>query len=95
MKNIMFMHTSQDDSILGPMRFVSKSEDFQVYGALLPNMMTNQQMQDSTAYKTYLIYATGATLPKMKRKFKKHASPPKKKDLVVVDEPADKPAAKR
>ncbi|GJS18747.1 hypothetical protein Tco_0413219 [Tanacetum coccineum] len=87
-KNRMFMHTSQDDSILGPMRFVSKSEDFQVYGALLPNMMTNQQMRDSTAYKTYLIYATGAALPKMKRKFKKHASLPKKKDLVAKKAPA-------
>nr|GFA93090.1 hypothetical protein [Tanacetum cinerariifolium] len=29
MRNIMFMHTTQFDSILGPMRFVSKSEDFQ------------------------------------------------------------------
>nr|GEU95076.1 hypothetical protein [Tanacetum cinerariifolium] len=32
----MFMHTSEDDNILGLMRFVSKSEDFQVYEALLP-----------------------------------------------------------
>ncbi|GJU75174.1 integrase, catalytic region, zinc finger, CCHC-type containing protein [Tanacetum coccineum] len=57
-RNIMFMHTAQDDSILGPMRFVSKSEDFQVYGALLPSRMANQQMWDSTIYKTYLAYAT-------------------------------------
>ncbi|GKC75522.1 hypothetical protein Tco_1126296 [Tanacetum coccineum] len=58
MRNRMFLHTAQDDSILGPMRFVSKSDDFQVYGALLLNRMTNQQMRDSTAYKTYLAYAT-------------------------------------
>ncbi|GJX01092.1 hypothetical protein Tco_0185005 [Tanacetum coccineum] len=49
MRNIMFMHTAQDDSILGTMRFVSKSDDFQVYGALLPIRMTNQQIQDSTS----------------------------------------------
>ncbi|GJW59582.1 hypothetical protein Tco_0108917 [Tanacetum coccineum] len=71
----MFMHTARDESILGPMRFVSNSDDFQVYGALLPNRMTNQQMLDSNACKTYLAYATGATSPKMKRKFKKSASP--------------------
>ncbi|GJY09454.1 hypothetical protein Tco_0377639 [Tanacetum coccineum] len=28
----MFMHTAQDDSILGPMRFVSKADDFQLWG---------------------------------------------------------------
>ncbi|GJV91341.1 hypothetical protein Tco_1539154 [Tanacetum coccineum] len=28
MRNKMFMHTARDDSILGPMRFVSKSDDF-------------------------------------------------------------------
>ncbi|GJY17864.1 hypothetical protein Tco_0389355 [Tanacetum coccineum] len=28
----MFMHTAQDDSILGPMRFVYKADHYQVYG---------------------------------------------------------------
>ncbi|GKE08424.1 hypothetical protein Tco_1411975 [Tanacetum coccineum] len=55
----MFMHTSQDDNILGTMRFVSKFEDFQIFGVVLPNMMTNQQIRDSDAYKTCLAYATG------------------------------------
>ncbi|GJY05928.1 hypothetical protein Tco_0371868 [Tanacetum coccineum] len=53
MRNRMFMHTAQDDSILGPMRFISRSDDFQVYGALLPKRITNQQMQDFNTYKTY------------------------------------------
>ncbi|GJV42700.1 hypothetical protein Tco_1421140 [Tanacetum coccineum] len=83
MRNRMFMHTARDESILGPMRIVSKSDDFQVYGALLPNKMTNQQMRDSDAYKTYLAYATSATSPKMKRKFKKPTSPSKKRTLVT------------
>ncbi|GKE12570.1 hypothetical protein Tco_1416121 [Tanacetum coccineum] len=86
MRNRMFMHTAQDDSILGPMRFVSKSDDFQVYRSLLPNRMTNQQMWDSTAYNTYLAYAICAASPKMKRKFKKPASPSKKRTLVTVEE---------
>nr|GEW08330.1 hypothetical protein [Tanacetum cinerariifolium] len=43
------------------------------------------EMLDSDAYKTYLAYATGATSPKMKRKFKKLASPSKKRTLVTVE----------
>ncbi|GKG51548.1 hypothetical protein Tco_0541932, partial [Tanacetum coccineum] len=60
MRYKIFMHTVRDGSILGPMRFVSKFDEYQVYGALLPEGMTNQQMQDSPAYKTYLAFATGA-----------------------------------
>ncbi|GKG25257.1 hypothetical protein Tco_0395885, partial [Tanacetum coccineum] len=82
----MFMHTARDDSILGTMRFVSKSEDFQVYRALLPSRMTNRQMRESDAYKTYLAYDTGAASPKMKRKLKQPASPLKKRTLVTVEE---------
>ncbi|GKC08883.1 hypothetical protein Tco_1000493 [Tanacetum coccineum] len=71
--------------------FVSKSDEYQVYGTLLPEGMTNQQMQNSPTYKTYLAFATGAATPKKARKFKKHASPSKKKSLVAVEETAEKP----
>ncbi|GJU58545.1 hypothetical protein Tco_1236311 [Tanacetum coccineum] len=94
MRNIIFMHTIRDDSILGSLRFVSKSDEYQVYGALLPEGMTNQQMRDSPAYKTYLAFATGAATPKKARKFKKLASPSKKKAIVVVKEHAEKPIKK-
>ncbi|GJR14938.1 hypothetical protein Tco_0797590 [Tanacetum coccineum] len=61
--------------------------------------MTNRKMLNSTACKTYLAFATGATTSKKARKFKRHASPSKKKTLVVVEEPAEKlakkPAARR
>nr|GEX67885.1 hypothetical protein [Tanacetum cinerariifolium] len=86
MRNIMFMHTAEDDIILGLMRFVSKYEDFQVYGALLPEVMTNQKMRNSDAYKTYLAYATGAATPKKASEFKKHASLFKNRTLVTVEE---------
>ncbi|GKC49179.1 hypothetical protein Tco_1071924 [Tanacetum coccineum] len=67
-ENRMFMHTTQDDSILGTMRFVSKSKDFQIYGAVLPNRMTNQQIRDFDAYKTYLAYATEEKEPELAKK---------------------------
>nr|GEW07370.1 retrovirus-related Pol polyprotein from transposon TNT 1-94 [Tanacetum cinerariifolium] len=57
--------------------------------------MTNGKMLNSTAYKTYLAFVIGATTPKKVRKFKKHASPSKKKTLVVSKEPTEKPAARR
>ncbi|GJR64026.1 hypothetical protein Tco_0010091 [Tanacetum coccineum] len=95
MRNILFMHTIQDDSVLGSLRFVSKTEEYQVYGALIPTEMTNLKMQKSPAYKTYLAYDTRAIPPKKARKFKKLTSPLKKKTLVAVEEPAEKPAARR
>ncbi|GJW91891.1 hypothetical protein Tco_0169444 [Tanacetum coccineum] len=99
MRNRLFVHTVKHDSILGSLRFVSKTEEHQVYGELFPAEMSNKKMQNSTTYKTYLAFATGAATPKKARKFKKHASSSKKKTLVVVEEPAEKlakkPAARR
>ncbi|GJV29866.1 hypothetical protein Tco_1386314 [Tanacetum coccineum] len=46
MRNIMFMHTAQDDSILGTLRFISKDEDTQVYGSLIPTS-TGVQIRDT------------------------------------------------
>nr|GEX53218.1 retrovirus-related Pol polyprotein from transposon TNT 1-94 [Tanacetum cinerariifolium] len=63
-----------DDNILGTMRFVSKDEDYQVYGALILAVMTNQMIRVSAAYQTYLAFATGEATPKPKRIYKKTAS---------------------
>nr|GFB50936.1 hypothetical protein [Tanacetum cinerariifolium] len=65
--------TKVHDSILGTLIFVSKSDEYQVYGALLPEGMTNQQMRDSPTYKTYLSFATGAATPRKRNLSKKHA----------------------
>nr|GEU66883.1 retrovirus-related Pol polyprotein from transposon TNT 1-94 [Tanacetum cinerariifolium] len=65
-----------------------------IYGALLPEVMTNQKMQNSSAYKTYLAYATEAATPKKARKFKKPACPLTKRTLVTVKEGEPKPAKK-
>nr|GEX46435.1 hypothetical protein [Tanacetum cinerariifolium] len=44
--------------------------------------MTNQQIQDAPAYKTYLAFAIGVATSKKARKSKKPVSPSKKKALV-------------
>nr|GEW60037.1 reverse transcriptase domain-containing protein [Tanacetum cinerariifolium] len=84
MRNRIFMHTVRDDSTLGTLRFVSKSDEYQVYGALPPEGMTNEKMQDYPAYKTYLAFATGAATLKKARKFKKVAFPSKIKLLLLL-----------
>ncbi|GKD17147.1 hypothetical protein Tco_1206305 [Tanacetum coccineum] len=67
MRNKTFMHTAWDDSLPGTMRFVSRHENAQIYGAILPKAMTNQAMLDSVAYKTYYAITSGAEPSKSKK----------------------------
>ncbi|GKD96705.1 hypothetical protein Tco_1380602, partial [Tanacetum coccineum] len=46
------------------MRFISKHEIVQKYGAILPDTLTNQAMKESDMYKTYYDLATGKVIPK-------------------------------
>ncbi|GJR17574.1 hypothetical protein Tco_0966101 [Tanacetum coccineum] len=80
------MHTSKDDYLINTLRFVSRKEASQKYGAVLPECLTSPEMKESKAYKTYLAYATGAVPFKVTRKFKKASL--SKKDSVPVQ--ADK-----
>ncbi|GKA10437.1 hypothetical protein Tco_0689870 [Tanacetum coccineum] len=84
MRNIINLHTVRDDSLLGTLKFVSKTDDTQKYGALIPDEMINQNIKDSKAYKTYYDFATGKVEPKKSRKFKKVASPSIKLDTPGV-----------
>ncbi|GJR35887.1 hypothetical protein Tco_1211571 [Tanacetum coccineum] len=70
--------------------FVSKDEDTQVYGALIPTVMTTPKIRDSPAYQTYLAFATGATTPKTKRIYKKAASPRIKTTTTSLEETPSK-----
>nr|GEU73288.1 hypothetical protein [Tanacetum cinerariifolium] len=90
MRNRMFMHTARDDTILGILKFISKHDDIQVYGALLPKAMMNPAMLNSKAFKTYFAIATGVEPPNSKRQKKfnstiSSAAMSKKKAPVKVD----------
>ncbi|GKD30771.1 hypothetical protein Tco_1241549 [Tanacetum coccineum] len=91
MRNKINLHTARDDSILGVMKYVSKIEEHQLYGALIPKEMLNEDILISTAYKTYYAYASGAKDLKKARKFKKPASPKLKIVPVSPKEPTKKP----
>nr|GEV11718.1 hypothetical protein [Tanacetum cinerariifolium] len=87
-RNKIRMHTSIDDYLINTLRFVSAKEATQFYGKLLPESLTRPEMKETKVYKTYLGFATGATPPKISRKFKK-ASPSKKDinlNLVSMEE---------
>ncbi|GJY95201.1 hypothetical protein Tco_0511562 [Tanacetum coccineum] len=88
--NKIGMHTSRDDYLTNTLRFVFAKEATQIYGAILPESLTNPEMKETKAYKTYLGFATGATPPKKARKFKKPASP----QLTIVPVSPEEPTGK-
>ncbi|GJS63476.1 hypothetical protein Tco_0678040 [Tanacetum coccineum] len=90
MRNMINLHTIRDDSLLGTLKFVSKTQDYQQYGALIPDDIINQDIKDSQAYKTYYDFATGKVPPRKARKYMKVASPPRKLSPVKEAEPVKK-----
>ncbi|GJY28065.1 hypothetical protein Tco_0403832 [Tanacetum coccineum] len=90
MRNRINLYTARDDSLLGALKFVSKTKDCQKYGSLIPDGMINNDIKLSTAYETYLDYATGKVPPKKARKFKKPASPKLKIIPASPKEPTQK-----
>ncbi|GKF01894.1 hypothetical protein Tco_0028817, partial [Tanacetum coccineum] len=70
-RNTMFWHYAMDDFMFTIIRVISKHQDTQVYGVILPQHLTNQDMLESEAYKTYRAYATGEKTPKPKYTKKK------------------------
>ncbi|GJY08356.1 hypothetical protein Tco_0375410 [Tanacetum coccineum] len=89
MRNKVFMHSIKNDSVLRILRFVSKGEDNQVYGMSIPDVMINQEIENSKDYKTYLAYSTGATTPKKARKWKqpKTTSSLSANDNIISEDP--------
>ncbi|GJT49846.1 hypothetical protein Tco_0976003 [Tanacetum coccineum] len=70
-RNKMFWHYARDDLMFTTIRVISKHQDTQVYGDILPQHLTKQDMLESKAYKTYHAYATGEKTPKPKSTKKK------------------------
>nr|GEV92526.1 hypothetical protein [Tanacetum cinerariifolium] len=75
-RNKIFWHTARDDPMFNMIRVISIHQDTQIYDAILANVLTNQEMLDSKAYKEYYAVASGAEPPKAKTKYKKKADEP-------------------
>ncbi|GJR27816.1 retrovirus-related pol polyprotein from transposon TNT 1-94 [Tanacetum coccineum] len=85
-RNKMFWHNARDDTMFTSMRCISRHEDTQVYGTILPKELTNQAMLESKAYQTYYAFAFGEKDPKPKYIQKKADSEtsPKKKPVQAT-----------
>ncbi|GJT63020.1 hypothetical protein Tco_1006553 [Tanacetum coccineum] len=85
-RNKMFWHTDRDDIMFTSMRCISRHEDTQVYGTILPKELINQAMLESNAYKTYYAFAFGEKTPKPKYVRKKADSntSPKQKPVQAT-----------
>nr|GEY88451.1 hypothetical protein [Tanacetum cinerariifolium] len=90
MRNRINLHTVRDDTLLGTLKYVSKTKEHQVYGAVILKEVINEDILNSTTYKTYYAYASGAKEPKKARKFKKLASTKLKTVPVSPKEPTKK-----
>ncbi|GKC33082.1 hypothetical protein Tco_1040376, partial [Tanacetum coccineum] len=85
-KNKMFWHTARDDTMFTSMRCISRHEDTQVYGIILPKELTNQEILESNSYKTYYTFASREKAPKLKY-IRKKADPdtlPKQKPVQAT-----------
>ncbi|GJS17162.1 hypothetical protein Tco_0411634 [Tanacetum coccineum] len=70
-RNKVNWHFARDDPMFTTIKVVSKHEDTQLYGAILPDELTNGAIKDSESYKAYNAIASGAEPPKTKASVKK------------------------
>nr|GEU79822.1 hypothetical protein [Tanacetum cinerariifolium] len=67
-------HYVRDDHMLSTIKLVSRHQNTQQFGALLPIELTNEEIRNSNAYKEYYAIATGAAPPKPKASVRKTRS---------------------
>nr|GEV03488.1 retrovirus-related Pol polyprotein from transposon TNT 1-94 [Tanacetum cinerariifolium] len=68
------MYYPRDDHMFSTIKLVSRHQNTQQFGALLPIELTNEDIRNSNAYKEYYAVATGATPPKPKASVRKTRS---------------------
>ncbi|GKC55344.1 hypothetical protein Tco_1078089 [Tanacetum coccineum] len=70
-RNKVNWHFARDDYMFTMIKVVSRHKDTQLYGAILPDELTNEAIKDSESYKEYYAIASGAEQPKTKASVKK------------------------
>nr|GFB09476.1 hypothetical protein [Tanacetum cinerariifolium] len=73
-RNKVIWHYVRDDHMFTTIKLVSRHQNTQQFGALLPIELTNKDIRNSNAYKEYYAVATGATPPKPKASVRKTRS---------------------
>nr|GFA35262.1 hypothetical protein [Tanacetum cinerariifolium] len=65
-RNKVNWHYVRDDHMFSTIKLVSRHQNTQLFGALLPIELTNEEIRNSKSYKEYYAVATGAAPPKPK-----------------------------
>ncbi|GJW25037.1 hypothetical protein Tco_0038848 [Tanacetum coccineum] len=85
-------HYAREDPMFTTINVISRHEDTQLYGAILPKLLTNKDIQNSESYKEYYAIALGEVPQKTK------ASVHKKKadsEMIPKEKPSTDPKDKR
>ncbi|GJR26128.1 retrovirus-related pol polyprotein from transposon TNT 1-94 [Tanacetum coccineum] len=70
-RNKVNWHYARDDPMFTTINVISRNEDTQLYGTILPVALTNKDIRNSESYKEYYAIASGKILPKTKGSKKK------------------------
>nr|GEY51110.1 hypothetical protein [Tanacetum cinerariifolium] len=73
-RNKVNWHYVRDDHMFSTIKLVSRHQNTQQFGALLPIELTNEEIRNSNAYKEYYAVAIGAAPPKPKASVRKTRS---------------------
>nr|GEZ32682.1 hypothetical protein [Tanacetum cinerariifolium] len=80
------MYYPRDDHMFTTIKLVSRHQNTQQFGTLLPIELTNEDIRNTNAYKEYYAVATGATPPKLKASVQNNRS---SSDTTVTHPTAD------
>ncbi|GJR60215.1 hypothetical protein Tco_1502377 [Tanacetum coccineum] len=70
-RNKVNWHYARDDPMFITINVISRNEDTQLYGTILPAKLTNEDIHNSESYKEYYAIALGKIPPKTKTSKKK------------------------
>ncbi|GJV35965.1 hypothetical protein Tco_1408442 [Tanacetum coccineum] len=89
-RNKVNWHYARDDPMFTTINVISRNEDTQLYGTILPTELTNEDIRNSKSYKEYYAIASGKIPPKTKARKKKADS-----DATTKQKPPTVPKEKK
>nr|GEY31821.1 hypothetical protein [Tanacetum cinerariifolium] len=102
-RNKVNWHFAKDDHMFTTIKLISRHQNTQQYGAILPIELTNEAIRNSESYKEYYAIASGAEPPKTKASVRKKQSnsdtimppPTAKGKRLKTSAKVDKPAKEK
>ncbi|GJY09174.1 hypothetical protein Tco_0377359 [Tanacetum coccineum] len=73
-RNKVNWHYARDDPMFTTINVISRNEDTQLYGTILPVALTNEDIHNSESYKEYYAIASGKIPPKQNKEKKEKKS---------------------